>query len=483
MKKYDVFLSYRRNGAEDFARALFQDLKHKKFSVFLDRQCLMSGQYEKQVLDVIRNCRDVVIILPPNALDRCSEEDDLFRKEIACAIENNKNIISIMRDGFRFPAVNTLPEEIRTFPKYEAIMENPNAYDSVMKRLCDMLKDSKKKQNKIKTARLKRIIAVAFAAIIVISGSAAGYCVINDNDNPVGFYYQYPRETGAYYVKKSKDTGGLQNVYLHIDAEKFFDNIGLEIDINNSDAEVKKCMFMLDGDVKSFPFEGDTSVLGYDETVGEYQAEVVCYFYKSFCEDYTYVLGTDDKKSALKMMKKLYSKYNNGSGAVFDNAYIVYNVTELGGGTLYMSYGKNNTGKECFFFRVYDIIDTQKEEAEKPGNITVDGFEGKTFRTYDYKGNAVNESVIHSVDVERTKYSVKCIVTGEKTSDVNGDNNISAVKYALRLLNENNQVIETTSILSPDIKTGETFVKSVSFFMEDYDIKENFIIEIEEDVK
>lgn len=482
MKKYDVFISYRRNGAEDFARAVYQDLKHKGFSVFLDRQELMSGNYEEQVLDVIMNCRDVIIILPPNALERCSDENDLFGKEISCAIENHKNIISVIREGFRFPEENELPEKIRSFPKYEAIMENPNAYDSVMKRLCDMLKDSKRKRNQIRTKHLKKIILPLSAAILVATG-IAGYAVFRKTDNTALLSYQYPRDTDAYYMKKAEDTGDLQNVYLHINSEKLFDNIGISVDINNeSAAEVKKCIFMLNGDVKSFPFEGSTEILGEDEQSGKYSAQVSCCFYNYFCEYYTYTLATDDRKAVLKMMKELYYKYNNGTGEHSGDTYIIYDVTELGG-TLYMSYGENEKGKACFFFKVYDIIDIMKEEEKKNGNVTVDGFEDRTFSTYDYNGSVVNESVIHSAEVERTEYSVKCVVIGEKISDIKGNDNASAVKYALRLINGSGQVIETKSISSPDIKTGETFIKNVSFSVYSYDNKENFTIEIEEGTK
>ena len=87
---YDIFISYRRAGGEDFARAVYQELIHRKLSVFLDRQSLGAGDYEKQVMEVISRCRDVVIVLPPGALNRCGEPDDLFRKEIALAIREKE---------------------------------------------------------------------------------------------------------------------------------------------------------------------------------------------------------------------------------------------------------------------------------------------------------------------------------------------------------------------------------------------------------
>ncbi len=143
MSTYDIFISYRRAGSEDFARAVYQELIHKKYKVFLDRQDLLAGVYEKQIHSVIEQVRDVIIILPQNALDRCTEENDLFRKEIAHAISADKNIILIMRQGFEFPNAETLPEEIRLITKFEAIKETPDHFNDAIIRLLELLEHSK----------------------------------------------------------------------------------------------------------------------------------------------------------------------------------------------------------------------------------------------------------------------------------------------------------------------------------------------------
>ena len=35
MPKFDIFISYRRAGSEDFARAVYQELIHKKYKVLV----------------------------------------------------------------------------------------------------------------------------------------------------------------------------------------------------------------------------------------------------------------------------------------------------------------------------------------------------------------------------------------------------------------------------------------------------------------
>ena len=169
-----MFISYRRAGGEDFARAVYQELCHRKYKVFLDRQNLESGDYERQVLEVVSNCRDAVIILPQNALDRCSDEKDLFRKEIAAALAQQKNLIPIVRSGFTFPDEETLPLDIRGLIKQEAIIETPESYDAVIRRLTEMLDKSERIDKRNRFRKIAKRVAKITATVAIISGIVAG---------------------------------------------------------------------------------------------------------------------------------------------------------------------------------------------------------------------------------------------------------------------------------------------------------------------
>ena len=100
----DIFISYRRNGGEWFANYLYLRLKMKGYSVFLDRESLRGGKYSKIIKENIKNCKDLILILSPDALlPRKGEDEDLYIEEIITARKNNKNIIPIMMNGFIMP--------------------------------------------------------------------------------------------------------------------------------------------------------------------------------------------------------------------------------------------------------------------------------------------------------------------------------------------------------------------------------------------
>ncbi|MCL1824274.1 MAG: TIR domain-containing protein, partial [Oscillospiraceae bacterium] len=109
-KKYDVFLSYRRDGGETTAILLRDRLVSKGYNVFLDIESLNSGSFNKKLLSVIEDCVDFIVVCSKGSLDRCINEDDWVRLEIAHALNNNKNVVPVMLRGFEWPDV--LPAEI-----------------------------------------------------------------------------------------------------------------------------------------------------------------------------------------------------------------------------------------------------------------------------------------------------------------------------------------------------------------------------------
>ena len=110
--KFDVFISYRRDGGEVMGRLLFELLKDK-YNVFFDHESLSSGRFDKKLLDIIAGSSDVVVILSKGCFERCGNEGDWFMQEINCALENNKNIILLMMEGFEMPTA----EELRNTPR------------------------------------------------------------------------------------------------------------------------------------------------------------------------------------------------------------------------------------------------------------------------------------------------------------------------------------------------------------------------------
>ncbi len=96
-----VFISYRRSHFP-WAYCIYQDLTHHGFDVFFDYQSIDSGNFESVILDNIRSRAHFVVILAPSAIERCNQPGDWLRREIEIAMDERRNIIPVMLEGFDF---------------------------------------------------------------------------------------------------------------------------------------------------------------------------------------------------------------------------------------------------------------------------------------------------------------------------------------------------------------------------------------------
>lgn len=124
-KKYDIFISYRRNGGETTAVLLKSELSHLGYNVFLDYDDLpIGGDFAAKIQDVIASSSLFVFLYSHGCLNRCANEDDVLRKEIECAIKNKKQIlplnINLATHTYKLPSKQTkIPKEIM-----DKLMEN-----------------------------------------------------------------------------------------------------------------------------------------------------------------------------------------------------------------------------------------------------------------------------------------------------------------------------------------------------------------------
>ncbi|MHB8064870.1 MAG: DUF4062 domain-containing protein [Ruminiclostridium sp.] len=148
--KYDIFISYRRDGGEFTARIFNDRLEKLGYRVFFDVELLRSGGFNQKLYPIIEECKDFILILSQNSLDRCSNQDDWVRLEIIHALKCNKNIIPIMLRDFTFP--EELPSEIDAIRYQNVIYSNSDIFDGFINRLQTLL------TTKLKFKKLKNII-------------------------------------------------------------------------------------------------------------------------------------------------------------------------------------------------------------------------------------------------------------------------------------------------------------------------------------
>lgn len=137
---FQIFVSYRRDGGEALACLISERLKQQGFNPFYDVESLRSGKFNNEIFNVIDSCTDVIVVLPQNGLDRCVNEEDWVRKEIAYAINARKNIIPIMMRNFEFP--KELPADINEIRNYNGISANMEYFDAAFTKLLSMLKST-----------------------------------------------------------------------------------------------------------------------------------------------------------------------------------------------------------------------------------------------------------------------------------------------------------------------------------------------------
>ena len=128
-----IFISYRREGGEFLGKILYDELSKNGYSVFYDVESLRSGKFNEQLYKRIEECEYFIILLTPNCLDRCKNQNDWVRLEYEHAEKCGKNIIPILTRGFEFP--ENLPESMQDLPFYQGVEATAGGMEYVIKRL------------------------------------------------------------------------------------------------------------------------------------------------------------------------------------------------------------------------------------------------------------------------------------------------------------------------------------------------------------
>jgi len=132
-----VFISYRR---ADWSAAtlVFQNLSRHGFDVFIDFDGLASGDFEHAILENIRARAHFVVLLTPDALDRCDNLDDWLRREVEAAMAARRNVVPLLLDGFSFEADAArrhLQGSLAPLSRYNALSVPHGYFDDAMERL------------------------------------------------------------------------------------------------------------------------------------------------------------------------------------------------------------------------------------------------------------------------------------------------------------------------------------------------------------
>ena len=148
---YDVFISYRRDAGHAEARAIRSALRERGVQVFLDVADVRRGYFDEALLRQIADTPNFIVVLSLNSLDRCIDEEDWLRREIAQAIKTRRNIIPILMPGFTFP--RELPPDIRNLSRYQGPEYSHRYFDAMIVEIAENLEREKAEAENQRTAK------------------------------------------------------------------------------------------------------------------------------------------------------------------------------------------------------------------------------------------------------------------------------------------------------------------------------------------
>lgn len=134
-----VFISYRRTNVP-WTLAIYQNLTMHGYDVFFDYQSIDSGNFEQIILANIKARAHFIILLTPSALERCGNSNDWLRREIETAIDEKRNIVPVMLEGFDFgtPAISTILQgKLEALRSYNGLRIYSDYFEEGMARLRD----------------------------------------------------------------------------------------------------------------------------------------------------------------------------------------------------------------------------------------------------------------------------------------------------------------------------------------------------------
>jgi hypothetical protein len=118
--------------------AIFQNLTLHGYDVFFDYDGIASGDFESVILGNITARAHFLVLLTPSALERCDDPTDWLRREIETALENRRNIVPLMLEGFNFATAkiaSQLTGALAAIKHYNGLNIPPDYFEAAMERL------------------------------------------------------------------------------------------------------------------------------------------------------------------------------------------------------------------------------------------------------------------------------------------------------------------------------------------------------------
>ena len=175
--RYDIFISYRRDGGAQYARILQLELEKRGYKVFLDYEELTDGVFGDNIKEAICEAPIFMMVLSAHYLDRCKNEGDWVREEIMLAIKQQKHFIPINPDNSFVGIPAEVPDEIKQVVgshQHSEVNFGQLLGASIDKMVKNRIVNHVKSSSKLK----RKLIQIIFAIIFVVAVCIGIACYI-----------------------------------------------------------------------------------------------------------------------------------------------------------------------------------------------------------------------------------------------------------------------------------------------------------------
>ena len=181
--KYDVFISYRREGGYDTAKHLNDLLVRDGYKVSFDIDTLRNCDFDTELLERIEQCKDFILIVDKHAFDRSLDptfpkHNDWLRCELSHALKHKKNIIPVFLSGVNgFP--EGLPADIAEVVKKNGPQYNRYYFNDFYKKLKKDFLTSRRALGKY-IGLLAIVLFILFVAVFGLQDASESEDVVQD---------------------------------------------------------------------------------------------------------------------------------------------------------------------------------------------------------------------------------------------------------------------------------------------------------------
>lgn len=194
-KKYDIFISYRRKDGAQYARILQLELEKRGYAVFLDYEELVDGVIGEELKNAIKSAPVFIMVLTPNYLDRCMEEDSWVRQEIMLAHSCGRHFIPVNPDGLFSGIPEDTPDIIKEIVNTHHQSEigfGQLLGESIDKMVATRISRNARPRRRVKpfgVIGLSMLVLVGVGAIVLARNNAIRNLMVDKS--PTGQYYNW----------------------------------------------------------------------------------------------------------------------------------------------------------------------------------------------------------------------------------------------------------------------------------------------------